>query len=412
MRIAYLCQSYPPMVSGAAIVVKRLADEFVELGHPVMVISASVEGPAINTKRGNFHQVQLRSFHNPFRIGQKLSVFSVGRVLPFLSKFKPKVLHVHDPLSLGILGVRLAKRLDIPIILTLHQLPWFIRNYLPKIPWLQRKAETGLWLYGDWLLHHYDRIVVPSETILEKLRARIDCDAVVISNGIDLQRFSPISRVPDERSTLCQKYDIDPSIPVILHVGRLDADKCIENVLYAAQRAMQEVDAQLVMIGDGCCLGEMKERSEYLGIRSRCIFPGFVENTGDLPGLYRLATVFVTASELESQGLVLLEAMASGLPIVAVHASAIPELVQDSMNGYLAQPGDIMQMGDFLVALLTSPGSARAMGQVGRKLVQDHMIEDSLRKHERLYETVTRVSKNKRKHPLETSIQSISKPYP
>ena len=67
------------------------------------------------------------------------------------------------------------------------------------------------------------------------------------------------------------------------------------------------------------------------------------------------------ASEIESQSLVLLEAMESGLPIVAVHATAIPELVQDSANGYLAQPGDLKQMGEFLVALPTSPGSARQM---------------------------------------------------
>ncbi|MGB6421428.1 MAG: glycosyltransferase, partial [Anaerolineales bacterium] len=117
-------------------------------------------------------------------------------------------------------------------------------------------------------------------------------------------------------------------------------------------------------------------------------FPGFVETNGDLPGLYRLAAVFVTASEIETQGLVILEAMASGLPVVAIKATCIPELVQDNVNGYLSQPGEVGQMSEQVLRILMSPNRAKEMGRVSRALAQEHSIDKSIDNHEELYQSI------------------------
>jgi 1,2-diacylglycerol 3-alpha-glucosyltransferase len=125
-----------------------------------------------------------------------------------------------------------------------------------------------------------------------------------------------------------------------------------------------------------------------LGIRHLSHFPGFVPATGDLPGLYRLASVFITASEIETQSLVVLEAAATCLPVVAVRTAAAPEVMEDGVNGYLVAPRDIDAMADRLVLLLRDPVEARAMGQAGRAMVERHSLDRSIEAHEELYRSL------------------------
>jgi glycosyltransferase involved in cell wall biosynthesis len=128
--------------------------------------------------------------------------------------------------------------------------------------------------------------------------------------------------------------------------------------------------------------------SAQLGIRARSLFPGFVTPTGDLPGLYRLASVFVMASEMETQGLAGLEAAASGLPIIAVRATALSELVHDGLNGYLVAPGDVEAMAEQMRLLLQNPERARKMGEAARALAEQHSLESALAAHEQFYQSL------------------------
>jgi glycosyltransferase involved in cell wall biosynthesis len=105
----------------------------------------------------------------------------------------------------------------------------------------------------------------------------------------------------------------------------------------------------------------------------------------DLPDLYLLSTVFTTASEIKTQGLVLLEAMASGLPIVAFDATCIHEVVKNQINGFLIPPGNELGFVDALIHILEHPRTARQMGHAGYVIVQEHSTDHSLEKHEKLY---------------------------
>jgi glycosyltransferase involved in cell wall biosynthesis len=210
----------------------------------------------------------------------------------------------------------------------------------------------------------------------------------VISNGVDLKRFTPYPAFPGESKALRRAYALDPELPVIIYVGRIDADKQVDLVVQAAARVMHSVDTQLLIVGDGRRQAAMMRLSEKLGIRDRCHFPGFVSATGDLPGLYRLASVFVTASEVETQGLVALEAAATGLPIVAVRAAAIPEIVKDGETGYLVPPRHIDGMARRLALLLRDSVQAEAMGKAGRAIATNHSLDSSVKAHERLYQSL------------------------
>ena len=151
----------------------------------------------------------------------------------------------------------------------------------------------------------FDRVVIPSQTIAEEVCAYIHCEPVVISNGIDLSRFSPFQDAPDEEECLCRKYGLDPAAPVLLHVGRLDADKNVELLIRAAAQALDLVEAQLVVAGHGKQRSALQGLCADLGISARTHFLGYIDQEGDLPSLYRMATVFATASEIEIQGTVI-----------------------------------------------------------------------------------------------------------
>jgi 1,2-diacylglycerol 3-alpha-glucosyltransferase len=182
------------------------------------------------------------------------------------------------------------------------------------------------------------------------------------------------------------KLKLPPEAPVILHVGQLHTAKQVGIVILAAGQVMHQTNAHLVIVGDGPQKPALMKMCKTLGIEDRSHFIGYLSLEEGLPVIYRLASLFVTASEIETQGLVLLEAAASGLPIVATRSTCIPEIVDDQINGFLSEPGDVFAMAASIAALLSDPMKAKKMGKASRELVREHDIRFTLDKHEQLYE--------------------------
>ncbi len=125
MRIAYICQSYPPMVSGAALMAQRLAEGMTRRGHTVLVIAASDRRRAYTDSAGGLRLARLHSLPNPARVGQCFLLWPKRGITAELETFCPDVVHLHDLLSAGLPGLRAAHVADIPVVQTVHQLPWF-----------------------------------------------------------------------------------------------------------------------------------------------------------------------------------------------------------------------------------------------------------------------------------------------
>jgi glycosyltransferase involved in cell wall biosynthesis len=402
MKIAYISQSYPPMISGASIVVKRLAEGMSRRGHTVMVMAASDRGDAYTRQSSNLRVVRLKSIPNPKRAYQQFVPWSFKAIRSQINGFQPDLIHIHDVLMLGVCGLVVGKQMNIPVIGTIHQLPWFISVYLPDIPGLKPSIESCLWKYSCWLDKQCQTMIVPTETISRTVKHHAGFQTVAISNGVDLGYFDLILGNPKKDAGMFEKYHLDPKLPIILHVGRLDADKQVDVLIRAAAQVMNDVPAQLLVVGDGECREYLVDLSKQLGIFQHSHFPGFVDWRTDLPSLYRIAAVFTTASEIETQGLVLLEAMASGLPIVAVDATCIHEVVKHQVNGYLVTPGDEYGIARGLTDILQYPARARQMGEAGRSIVQSHSIQDSLDQHETLYrEIILRYPRVREKKSIE-----------
>lgn len=384
MRIAYLTQSYPPMISGAALTVEKLASDMVARGHQVLVIAASDREKPYHTYKDNLTVMRLNSVHNPMRVNQRFLLFPRFAIIKALNKFRPDIIHAHEPLQTAWAGITYAQRHHIPITLTVHQLPWFAASYLPKIPALRNHVESVLWTYARWLIRHFTSVIAPSHTTSGLLASVIGIKTITISNGIDLEKFHPPLSSDDETATR-SRLNLPSNVPIILHVGRLDTDKSVDKVICAAAQAIRESEAHLLVVGNGSEKNSLVNLCHSLGISDRVHFTNLISDKQYLSEIYRTATLFITASEIETQGIVLLEATASGLPIVAVDATCIPEIVHDQISGILAQPGDTGALGDAIIRLLAHPDQALRMGQAGRKLAQQHNIQYTMETHEKLY---------------------------
>ena len=389
MRIAYITQSYPPMVSGAAIFARQLADCMARRGHQVLVIAASDRGTPYRVKNDRLSLLRLRSYPNPMRTGQRFVLPARRAVLHALHNFQPDLIHSHDPFQLGLTGVTHARYANIPVALSIHQLPWFVASYVPDVAGLRGHIESALWIYARWLLRKFTFVITPTRTITKIIADMTGVKSQTVSYGIDLQKFHP-RLSSDEETALRARLDLPLKVPVILHVGRLDSDKRADQAIKAVARVMQNTNAHLLIVGDGRQKTALMRLCKALRIEKRCHFPGYISREESLPEIYRLADLFVTTSEIETQGIVLLEAAASGLPIVAVQATCIPEIVHNGVNGYLTEPNDNITLGNAITDLLMNPDKAKKMGKAGRQLVQEHNILTTLDSYEHLYADLIR----------------------
>jgi glycosyltransferase involved in cell wall biosynthesis len=372
------------MISGAALVVERLAKSMAERGHQVLVIAASDKNYPYASYQENLTIFRLRSFHNPLRVGQRFLLYPHFKILQALREFCPNIIHTHEPLLMSQLGLEYTRRACIPIILTVHQGPWFAAKYLPDITGIRSVSESVLWAYARRMLRRVTSVITASQTVSDLVTRMTGIRPTIISNGISLETFHP-HLSSDDNPALRKRLHLPPQVPVILHVGRLDVDKNVECVVQAAAQAMQQTEAHLLIVGDGSQKHALMKMCEALKLLDRVHFPGYIALQEGLPEIYRLASVFVTTSEIEVQSLVLLEAIASGLPIVAIRATFIPEIVQNGVNGYLLESGDIQGLANAISTLLKNPKQGPEMGKISRMLAETHDVHISMDLHEQFY---------------------------
>lgn len=380
MRIAYLTQSYPPMISGAAISAEQIAESMVQRGHQVLVVAASDREYPYHTYKQNITVTRLPSLRNPLRVGQRL-ILCPHCAMQILKQFDPDIIHVHEPVQMGMLAIGYAIRTRIPLTITAHQLPWFVASYLPEA--FRPGVEKILWAFARLILSRYTSVIAPTWTIATVIEQQTGIKPDVISYGLDLEIFHPPLSSHPETATRA-KLNLPANAPIILHVGRLDIDKRVDRVIRATAQPIRESDAHLLVVGDGYQKHHLVRLCKELGIERRVHFTGFLP-PDCLPDIYRIGIMFVTASEIETQGIVLLEAAASGLPIIAANATCISEIVHDHRNGFLIEPRNIPAFSDAITSLLDNPEHSQRMGQESRILAREHSLQRTWMLHEKLY---------------------------
>lgn len=386
MRIITVLDSYPPDLNGGAYFTHRLALELQKRGHDVLVICPSRSLRQAYTTYQGVHLYRVRSWpvwiYRQFRVCWP--VFIRQGIEQAIKTFQPDVIHLQGKFFLGSLCFRLGKKRQIPMIATNHFMPenFFHYTHLPHClkPWFARRC----WRPILEMLHQVDAVTTPTKTaaaLLERLDNR--CHVHAISCGVNLNVFRPHQEAHLLRERLCL-----PNKPTLLYCGRLDQEKNLDQVITAFAKARQHVDAHFVLTGTGAYESQLKQQVTQSGMTSHVTFAGHLSDA-EYPLVYGLANCFVMASTAELQSIVTLEAIASGLPILAVKAMALPELVQSGINGYLFAENDVESLSDLLVNMLSNPEKCQIMGAASRQLAHQHRIEHTLEQYEALYRKVS-----------------------
>jgi 1,2-diacylglycerol 3-alpha-glucosyltransferase len=381
MRILFASSSYYPHINGVYYFVCRIGPLLQERGHKVAVIAPSESVHFSLKKIDNLDVYGVPSLSviiNP-SIRIPIPFLLKSRIREIIENFKPDIIHLQDHFPLSKAVVQINKNLKIPIIGSNHFMPENFTVLLQNEN-LKRRFESFLWKGFSKVFNQVNLVTTPTETGAELIRSRLKVEVIVISSGISLKIFNPSG---DTRE-IKEKYFI-PDKPILLYLGRLDPEKHMEEILQAVAVAVKKIDFCFVIVGKGTSKTTLEKLTHQLGITNKVIFTGFVPDE-DLPYFYKLSRCFVIASIAELLSLATLQAMASGLPIIAVNAGALGELVKDKMNGYLFKEGDISAMVQCIEDIIISDGLYSKMSEKSLEYVQQHDINKTLESFEKLYQ--------------------------
>jgi glycosyltransferase involved in cell wall biosynthesis len=399
---------YAPMVGGVPSVTVALARGLSERGHAVAVIAPSTSLHSASPHRPDDPvAVDYRgSLPWPWYEGQRLGLLPPAAAGRAIAAFAPDVLHLHSPLTLGLAARRAAQRRGVPVIYTNHYLPLNVWPALAHAPAgtggrrAARARESAFYSFVTGFANRCDYVTAPTMTALGLLRSRgLRVPSQAVSNGVDLERFSP---GPTDEA-LRSRYALPAGRPVIVSVGRLSGEKRADVLIAAMSRLAGQAgqagqggqggDGEgaplLALAGTGPDDARLRSLARHHGVADRVRFLGFVPDD-DLPGLYRLADVFAIASQAELQSLATMAAMASGLPVVAVDAGALAELVHAGENGFLARPGRAAEVADCLGLLCRDPGLRARMAKASARIIGDHDRHRLLARWESIYRALAR----------------------
>jgi len=376
MRVMVVTDQYEPMVGGVPTVTRELARGLAERGHTVAVVAPGPGRRGGTGSDGRVSVITRGSVRWPWYEGMRLGWLPAAAAGKLVAAFAPDVAHIHSPVTLGVMARIGARRQRVPVVYTNHYLPANVRGSARS---RSAHLDALFYRYVVGFSNRCSHVTAPSATALGLLRDHgLRVPSGVVSNGVDLRAYAP--GPGDDR--LRRRFGLPVGRPLVLSVGRLSREKRLGVLLDAAAR--MDNDAQLAIAGAGPDEARLRACADRLGITGKVRFLGFVPGA-DLPGLYRLADAFAIASEAELQSLATMEAMATGLPVVAANAGALGELVRHGENGFLVAPGDAAGMAARLDQLCADPVLRQSMSAASARIIAAHDRHRSLAAWESLY---------------------------
>jgi 1,2-diacylglycerol 3-alpha-glucosyltransferase len=386
MRILIASQTYYPAFNGQAIFTINLAEGLAKSGHKVLVVTASEKGPAYRKRRDGVQIIALRSialdYFHPDSFFSPLPGPAVKRVF---EAFHPDIIHIQDHYPISHAAFKVARKYDLKVVGTNHFMPENVAPYFPLLSDFKSGFDKVMWAWPLELYNQLDVATAPSETAAAILRRHGLQPAVYsISCGIDLGRFRPRSQ--EDRRALRQRFGLDPEAITFLYIGRVDGEKRLEVLIHALQQLRRE-DIHLVIAGKGADRQKLMDLTTQLGIERQVQFPGFVPEA-DKVDLLNSADIFAMPSEAELLSIATLEAMACGRPVLAARSQALPELVDEGVNGYMFEPGDVQDAARKMALLADHPERWQPMRAASREKAREHSLEATVHKYEKIYQAL------------------------
>ena len=362
---------------GAEVVIDNLSSVMAQKGHEISIFTTS---PDSKDEIEEYNGIKVYRYGTNFRIAS--GRFSFG-LLKNPAKYPTDLVHVHISVPMGdIAGLRCAKKKNVSLVITYHGdvqggYGGFIRR-------------MSVYFYNKYLLNkilsYADVIISPSEYYINESRllGRYRDKIVVIPNGVNIDEFD----IGYSKEECRKKLDLPLDDKIILFLSGLNPHKGPDVLLRAMPKILKDVpDAELVFVGSGVMEEELERLCKRLGVEKNVKFAGFVEESMK-SFYYKAADVFCLPSVMKSEvfPIVLLEASASGLPMVVSDLDTLKCIIEDGYNGIVTKRGDEKNLADAIIYLLENEDIREKMGKNGRRKVEDYSWERIAEKTEKVYE--------------------------
>lgn len=384
MRIGFFTDTYTPQINGVVTSIRLFKRALEQRGHQVYVFA-----PHPEHHDDGHGTVRFRSVAFALQPEMRLAAPVSMEALRLLDAVDLDIVHSHDPFAIGLFGLQVARRHRIPYVHTYHTLyPEYV-HYVWETRLTKRLAER----LSRVFCQRCDSIVAPSTKIERYLRGwGVTVPMEVLATGIDIDTYSASD---DEHiARLRRRLRLDDDDRVMLFVGRLGREKNVEMLVRALWHC-RHPGATLVIVGDGPHRRELEELVAETGLRKRVRFAGYLDRD-DVVAAYHLADLFAFSSTTETQGLVIGEAMAAGLPVVAVVDDAVEDFVADGESGFVVhgRPEDLAVAMDRMLA----DGELRArMGASARERAQEFSMHHQAERLEAHYERAIAMRRRSRR---------------
>jgi len=358
LKILFISDVYFPRINGVSTSINTFVGQLQEMGHEVHLIAP--EYGVTTQDEAWIKRIPARSIY--FDPEDKLMKY--GLALDKLGELRREgydLVHIHTPFVAHYLGLKLANLLDVPCVETYHT---FFEDYLHHyLPWLPKALARG---FARWLSRRQcnavDAVVAPSQPMLDVLRQYgVQSKAEVIPTGLQPHSFDL-----GDGAAFRQKHGIPLQRPLALFVGRVAYEKNIDFLLrMVVDLRKKQADILLVVAGEGPAEASLHAQSKELGLQDNIKFIGYMDRNTELNSCYRAADVFVFSSTSETQGLVLLEAMAQGVPVVAIAELGTKSILIEG-EGALIAPENEQLFAEKVFCLLSDPIKRIKLGEAAR----------------------------------------------
>jgi glycosyltransferase involved in cell wall biosynthesis len=324
--VAAFTDTYLPTVNGVSYTIRAWRDHWHDRGGRMDVVF-----PRADSYDPDDGEHPVRSLPFPFYDGYRLGTPSVPNAVADV-----ELVHAHTPFSIGVAGLRLARKRSVPFVASYHTPTSEYTEYLAPTAGIATGLERITRAWERWFLDRADAVVTPSAATKRHLREEVGVETPVhvIPNGVDTDFFRPV-----DTADFLRRHDIEPGRSLVGYTGRQGYEKRLSELI----RAAEDVDATVLMGGDGPAREALERQAERSDADVR--FLGFLERE-DLPAFYAALDVFAFPSPVETQGLVALEAFACGTPVVGCNEGALANTIDDGETGYHYPSGDPAAFAD------------------------------------------------------------------
>ncbi|WP_058306808.1 glycosyltransferase family 4 protein [Gracilibacillus massiliensis] len=380
MKVAIFTDTFLPDVNGVAKTLGRFTKYLDHSHHSYIVISPKQTKSEISA--GQIYRQS--SFPFPLYKDCRISVPNTLHVKDIIKSFQPDIIHLATPFSIGLAGLHIAKKYNIPIVGSYHTdfdhyLKYYHLTFLAK----------PLWRYMEWFHQPLHRLFVPSDVTYQQLNQKGFSNLQIWQRGVDMTVFHPYPTTNEIRT----KYQIKERF-ILSYVGRLAPEKNVELLAKIAKQLPPHLQENIhwLIVGDGPSKATLQKEWDQ-----KVTYTGFLPQ-GEVAQLISSSDIFVFPSETETFGNVVLEALATGTPVVAANAGGVKNIIQEGFTGKLCEANDSLSFISAIQSILQDAQWRKQLEENAIRYAQKQRWEDRFQELLQAYQETLDETKKQQKH--------------